>query len=280
MPIALGERAHRRARQSHEIPTHILNDWRLYRRTGGVKARNRLIAHYMRTHVRPIASRVHFGLPKQVDVDDLVQQGYLGLIDAMDRFKIDHGVRFETFSRPRIFGAIQDYLRAIDPVPRLTRTRTKKLQAAHETFCKQHGREPSDDELRPMLDMNDKAFRRTITERRPAAVIAFSSVQGDANGGEDEDPMAGFADMNQAGPFTTVEKRDLQHWVTRGLDRRDRLIITLYYYEHMTMREIGDVLGISESRVSQRRDSIIGCLRSRMLATGAEQEFVFESCHR
>ena len=97
------------------------------RPTKQVPARNRLIAWYMRRQVRPMAVRIHGGLPSRVDVEDLVQQGYLGLVDAMGRFDADRETRFETFSRRRIYGAIQDYLRAIDPVPRLTRMRAKRV---------------------------------------------------------------------------------------------------------------------------------------------------------
>ncbi|MHC5114992.1 MAG: sigma-70 family RNA polymerase sigma factor [Planctomycetota bacterium] len=260
-----------------ETPAHIEEDWRRYKETGSLAARNRLVAHLMRTHVRPIAARIHAGLPSQVDLDDLVQQGYLGLIDAMDRYELDREVRFETFSRRRIYGAIQDYLRAIDPVPRLTRTRYKRLQGIDERFRKEHGRAPTDDELRPLLDLPEDACRRFLCSPRPAAMVPFSSVSTDArpSAGPESDAMDVFEDEQQPGPSVHVAKRDLQRWLVRGFDRRDRLIILLYYYEQMTMLEVGRTLGISESRVSQRLDSILQCLRARLVATGSEHEFGF-----
>ncbi len=281
MPIALEQRAARpnarRRRQPAETPSSITEDWHTYKQTGSVASRNRLVAYYMAGHVRPIAVRVRAGLPQQVDLDDLIQQGYLGLIDAMDRFDIDREIRFEAFSRTRIFGAIQDYLRSIDPVPRLTRSRSKRLQAVLEDFRKRHGREPTDDELRPVLNVTEPAFQRFLADRRPAATVPFSNVHPDGEGAEnpDGDVMASFEDHTEPGPVPIAERNDLRKWLTRGFDHRDRLVIILYYYEHLTMREIGNALGISESRVSQRLESILACLRSRLIDAGAEKEFVF-----
>jgi RNA polymerase sigma factor for flagellar operon FliA len=215
-------------------PPWLLDDWRRYKRTGSLSSRNRLVAFYMASHVRPIATRLHATLPNQVELDDLVQQGYLGLIDAMDRFDIDRCIRFETFSRRRIYGAVQDYLRSIDPVPRLSRTRSKQFQAAHERFQKEHGRPPSDEELRPMLGVEDPAFRRYLTDREPAMVVPFSNVPPAAGDDPDADSMDAFEDRADPGPV-----------------RR--------------MHEVGRTIGISESRVSQRIDSILARLRARLL---------------
>ena len=278
MPIALGERAyHCRAHPHHEPPPAIAEDWRRYRASGCVTARNRLISHYMATHVRPIAANVYAHLPSQVELDDLIQQGYLGLIDAMDRFDIDRDTRFETFSRRRVFGAIQDYLRSIDPVPRLTRIRAKHLQGIREAFQKEHGRPPTEDDLRAVLNVPEPAFRRFLADRSPAATVPFSNVQGDAEAAldADTDAMDSFEDEREPGPLLRAARRDLRRWISRGLDHRDQLIIVLYYYEEMTMREVGQTLGISESRVSQRLESILSCLRSRLVAAGCEHEFVF-----
>ena len=274
MPIALGERAHRVAARAHDTPEPVLEDWSRYKATGSLASRNRLIAYYMRTHVRPVATRIHSGLPHAVELDDLLQQGYLGLIDAMNRYEVDRATRFETFSRQRIFGAIQDYLRSLDAVPRLTRSRSKRFQAARERFRKKHGRPPSSEELRPLVDLPEPVFRRLITDDRPARIVAFSNVQPDESEPDgDGDAMVAFEDRRHGGPARTAERRDFLRWLTRGLDDRDRLILILYYYEHMTMKEIGHTLGCSESRVSQRLDSILQQLRGRLAGLGAEVEF-------
>ncbi len=277
MPIALGKGAFRcRAQDTDDFQSSVTEDWSIYKASGSVASRNRLVSHYMATHVRPIAVRIHATLPSQVDVDDLVQQGYLGLIDAMDRFDINRDIRFETFSRSRIFGAVHDYLRSIDPVPRLTRTRSKQLQAIMESHLKRHGSTPSDDELGGMLNLPEPALRRVLTDRKPAAMVPFSNVhpEGEAGDDLDVDAMDAFEDHSEPGPLRIAQRQDLIRWLTHGFDRRDRLIIILYYYEQLAMREVARALGISESRVSQRLESILCCLRSRLHATGAEQEFI------
>lgn len=276
MPIAAREHAGRGHRAPHmDVPQAINDDWRHYKATGSVASRNRLVNHYMNRHVRPIATRMRASLPQQVDLDDLIQQGYLGLIDAMDRFDLGRDIRFETFSRRRISGAIQDYLRSIDPVPRLTRMRNKRVTAAVEGFHKRHGRGPDEDELRKQLDLPEPDFRRMLADRHTAAVVPFSSVrpEGPSDDDTDSDAMHSFEDHRHPAPSVTVQKRDLQRWLTAGFETRDRLIVVLYYYEAMTMREIGRALGISESRVSQRLETILACLRSRLTAIGAEREF-------
>ena len=277
MPTPLRGRALRRYARRNTTPTDLTPVWLEYKRSGSVLARNRLVTHYMKTHVRPIAVRIHAGLPQQVEVDDLVQQGYLGLVEAMDRYEMGRDTRFETFSRRRIAGAIQDYLRQIDPVPRLTRSRSKKMQAAMERFQRGHGRPPSEEELRGVLDVPTGEFHRYLNDHQPMATVSFCNVRPESDLGEDaeSDGMHSFEDLNQPGPSLDVARRDLRRWITRGFDRRDRLIIILYYYEQMTMREIGSVVGISESRVSQRLESILECLKSRLAAIGAEQEFIF-----
>jgi len=273
--VPSGSSRFRRTRAAQPVPPAILEDWQDYRATGSVNARNRLISHYMSTHVRPLVIRVASSLPHQVDIEDLIQQGYFGLVDAMDRFDLSRDVRFETFSRRRIFGAIHDYLRCIDPVPRLSRARSKKVAAMEEVFRKEHGRLPGTDELQQLLGVTGDEFGRYLADRSPAAMVPFSHVHPDAGSGDDLDPdaMDTFEDTRHHNPLRRLARRDLRRWITKGFDHRDRLIIILYYYEHMTMREIGQVLGASESRVSQRLESILQCLRSRLLGTGAEHEF-------
>ena len=125
--------------------------------------------------------------------------------------------------------------------------------------------------------MPEPAYRRFIADSRPAAMVSFSSVHpDDAEPDEDDgDAMHAFEDRREPGPDLRAQRHDLRRWLSRGFDARDRLIITLYYYEQMTMIEVGRTVGISESRVSQRLESILACLRSRLCTAGAEHEFVF-----
>ena len=249
------------------IDPQLLGHWRRFKEENAADARDHLVTHYMHAHVRPIAIRVHSGLPAQVELDDLMQQGYIGLVDAMHRYDPARNVRFETFSRRRIFGALQDYLREIDSVPRIVRQRARMTAALIERHTKIHGRPPIEEELLGLIQLPEDEARRTLEDANVAATIAFSGVApetGPADGSTEVDAMDSFIDRGSPCPTEHASHEDLKRWVLRGLDRRDRLIVLLYYYEQMTMREVGKTLGICESRVSQRLDSILKRLRARL----------------
>jgi RNA polymerase sigma factor for flagellar operon FliA len=275
MPVALEGRAVRRVATKLKSEEPDIDElWRQYKIEGGEILRTRLIVHYMRTHVRRLAERLHSSLPQQVELDDLIQQGYLGLADAIERFDLQRDVRFETFSARRIFGSMRDYLRALDPMPRLARARAKQLVAAREQHQKQHGSLPSDQELREQLRLSMEQFMRLMVDGEMPSVVSYQAVNPDIDPTDDGDAMESLSDRGIDSPLATVQTEDLKRWVTRGLSRRDHLIIILYYYEQLTMREVGRALGISESRVSQRLESIIARLRARMCYQGAREEFV------
>jgi len=241
------------------MPPGVASAWDAWRARSCPDAFSELVGHYMRRHVRPIAERLRAGLPAHVDVEDLVQQGYLGLIEAMDRFDPAQGVRFETFSSRRVSGAMQDWLRAQDHVPRLMRRRSKLIRQEQDAFRAAHGREPDREELRDRMDVPRAEFDRIVGEDAPPVVITISSV----SGGDDDDPVS-VPDRSPRAPGTGIQRRDLRQWITRDLEPIDRLIVSMYYYESLTMREIGAALGCSESRVSQRLDSILQRLRARV----------------
>lgn len=275
--------------------------WREYKRTGHANLRDRLIIHYMSGHVRIIAQRLRQRLPREVDVDELVNEAYTGLVEAIERFDLDRDVRFETYSSRRVVGAMRDYLRRIDPVPRLLRSRAKVIQSAIETFRKAAGRPPDIDELRSALHemAARRARRRTagsgcaapISHRepesraaaalnRPGIAITVRLNDGamtarrqfaDASDAE-SDAMGGLEDRQLSSPLSTAERDDLRRWVVRGLSRRDQLIVTLYYYEQLKMKEIGRALGCSESRVSQRLEIIRKGLQARLNRTDTASE--------
>jgi RNA polymerase sigma factor for flagellar operon FliA len=254
-----------------DVDVRVAAWWREYLRTRGGPERDRLAVHYMETLVRRLAERLHSAIPGHIDLEDLMQQGYLGLIDAIGRFDPDRSIRFETFASQRIFGAMRDYLRQIDPLPRLVRARTRRLEAISEDHFKRHGRPPSDETLRDRLQVPARKLRQLLVAKggNPRSAAQPRSG-GAAPAGE---AIEALPDRSQPSPLTDAEKRDLKRWVTRGFTRRDHLIIVLYYFEQMTMREVGDALGISESRVSQRLDTIVKCLRARLAFRGAALEF-------
>jgi len=243
--------------------------------------RDWLIIHYMSGHVQRIAQRLHKHLPPLVELEDLINESYDALVCLIEGFDLAQNNRFETYSSTRLKGAMLDYLRAIDPAPRLVRYRAKKVQAAVDQFLKIHGRAPSYEELRRHMAMSERVFAKFWRDARPALMINFNSAGSgswggggamDASTADDLEGMDGLQDRHTPVPLSGPEREDLRQWITRGFARRDRLILVLYYYEQMTMRDIGDTLGCSESRVSQRLDTILKVLRARLDQARARRE--------
>ncbi len=246
------------ARGAIPPPTALAESWHVWRSRACPHAEAELVCHYMKHHVRPIAERMRASLPGHVEIDDLLQQGYLGLKDAMGRYDAAQGVKFETFSSRRIMGAMKDWLRSLDHVPRLMRRRARIVQQQTDRFQARHGRVPDHDELRAGLEVSDAEFGRIVEEEPPPVVVTISTASGD-----DDDAMTVPA-RHAPSPGRASQRRDLRQWITRDLDTVDRMIVSLYYYESLTMREIGIAIGCSESRVSQRLDSILHRLRARL----------------
>jgi len=255
-------RAQRTAHEDHEW---VQETWKKYKKEPQLELRERLIVFYMKEHVRRIAERVRASLPSHVDVDDLMQQGFLGLIESIERFELDRGFKFETFSSLRIRGSMRDWLRAQDHLPRLMRTRSRQIAEGMERFRVRHGREPDMAELQDVLGLEKDAFEQCFADRSAPMVVTLGGLNNGNNGGDDDDGGAIDALRNHVDetPLQKIQRKDIQRWVTRDLDSRDRMIVLLYYYEAMTMREIGKAVGCSESRVSQRLDSILQRLRAR-----------------
>jgi RNA polymerase sigma factor for flagellar operon FliA len=247
--------------------------WEAYHRARGAEARQRLLDHYMPALVRRIAQHLHARLPRQVDVDDLVQEGYFALLDTIERFDPLRHVRFDTFASQRIAGAMRDYLRRIDPVPRMARQRQRERAASRDAFFKRHGRPPAEGEL---ADPPSPARPGKPRVRIGRTVLMATS---EPTGGGAPHTLAGDQSLMldlphglHGSPLSLAEREDLRRWVTAGFARTDRLIIILYYYEHLTMKEIGRAIGCSESRVSQRLEVILASLRSRLERLGRTSE--------
>ncbi len=266
------------SRDDPSTASAIAAAWRAYKATGESAARDLLIIHYMSGHVRRIAHRMSAQLPKQIDPDDLVQHVYHGLVRLIDRFDPERDVQFETFSSRRLVGAMRDYLRDLDTSGRQSRQRAKRLQEIEGRFIARNGRRPDNDELQCLLGVEDAdEFRKYIDDARTPMTVSFASGRnnrgrgggGGMDGADDADGFGSFRDLRLPPPLMRLEREDLRRWLTEGLARRDRLIVILYYYEQMTMKEIGQTLGCSESRVSQRLDSILECLRARLNRAGA-----------
>jgi len=243
--------------------SNIAQVWIEFHKTHDDSSRNLLMEHY-RYLVKYIAERLHSKLPDKIEVDDLISAGIFGLMDAIDAFDPLRGVKFETYCSPRIKGSILDELRSMDWVPRLVRSRASQLTKTTRSLETHLGRKPTEKETAEKLDMDMDEFGRLQRDANAITLVSLNTQYGDADGEKDVREIDVIKDKKSLDPLTEAQKRDLKNLLTKGLTRAERLIIVLYYYEEMTMKEIGATLDLSESRVSQMHSSIIARLKALM----------------
>ena len=227
-------------------------------------ARDRIIVHYSPL-VKFVAGRVGAGLPNSVDSGDLVSAGVFGLIDAVEKFDPARGVKFETYAVPRIRGAIIDGLRQLDWVPRSVRSRAREVETAYTELEARHGRAPTDDELAAHLHLDHAELEKWLASIASTTVGPLDRALA---AGADPRPITGDMPDSPAAQVEEDEVRRLVRAEVRRLPERERMVMSLYYDEGLTLAEIGSVLGVTESRVSQIHTKAVLQLRSRMAATG------------
>jgi len=237
--------------------------WGQFHKTREDRFRNLLLEHY-RNLVRYCAERLHSKLPDKVELDDLISAGNFGLMDAIDAFDPTRGVKFETYCSPRIRGSILDELRSMDWVPRLVRARAHQLSKATHSLETNLGRKPTEQEIAEELDMDMEEFNRLQRDASAASQVSLNTKYNDGDSEKDIREIDIIKDERSENPVIEAQKRDLKSLLTKGLTRAERLIVVLYYYEEMTMKEIGATLDLSESRVSQMHSSIIARLKAQM----------------
>ena len=218
--------------------------------------RNALIERYMPL-VRNRAERIWARLPEGVELDDLISVGTFGLMDAISAFDISRGVKFETFCMQRIQGAMLDELRYMDWVPRMIRSKASRLNEAYKTLEFELGRKPCDLEVAEYLSIDVAELPQMLAETHCVNMTSIDKKWGETDGFKDIREIDILADQRGEDPTERLEKVDLIRGFTRGLTKSERLIIILYYYEEMTMKEIGMTLDLSESRVSQMHSAIV-----------------------
>jgi RNA polymerase sigma factor for flagellar operon FliA len=225
--------------------------------------RNKLIEKYLPL-VRYNAERVWAKLPEGVDLNDLMSAGVFGLMDAIEAFDLERGVKFETYCVPRIRGAMLDELRTMDWVPRLVRSKASKLEAARKQAEAEFGRPPSDTELAERMKVTLDEFDKMKSEASAVNLISLNKKWYETDSYKDVREVDILEDSKGEDPTRGIQRRDLMRLVTKGLNRNERLIVILYYYEELTMKEIGNTLGLSESRVSQMHSSIVSRLKDQL----------------
>ena len=240
--------------------------WHAFKSSGDVDARERLILQYAPL-VKYVASRVATGLPASVDQADLVSYGMFGLIDALQKFEPVRGNKFETYAIPRIRGAIIDELRAMDWVPRSVRFKQREIEKALADLESMLKRQPTEKELAERLGMSMHELHEVVTQISFVSVLALDeTVSVGADRGEKVSLVDTLADKG-FDPSTGVESQETRGLLAAAineLSEREKIVVTLYYFEGLTLAEIGDILGVTESRVCQIHTKAVGVLRGQM----------------
>ena len=242
--------------------------WHRYKHDGDDSARERLVVAYSPL-VKFIAGRMASGLPAHVEESDLVSYGLLGLIGAIERYDLEREIKFETFAVARVKGAIIDELRSLDWVPRSVRAKARDVERAHAALEGKLGRAPTDEEMAERLEMTTEEFNASLLDIANSSVLALDDLwtfaDPDGGGGQISvlDTIRDPGAVDPEAEADTAELKDRLADAIESLPDRERLVVALYYYENLTLREIGEVLGVTESRISQLHTKAVLALRSR-----------------
>lgn len=248
-------------RTAKKMKPELLQLWHRYNKERTRPLRNLLMEEYLPI-VKYNAERIGAKLPDEVDRDDLISAGIFGLMDAINAFDMERGVKFETYCAPRIRGAILDELRSMDWVPRLVRSRAHKLEQVHRELERTLGRTPTEAEAAEKLSLARPQYDKLLRDATAVAQVSLSRKYGETDSSKDVCEIDIIEDKRGRNPVRDIQKKDVKNLITRGLSRAERLILILYYYEEMTMKEIGATLDLSESRVSQMHSAILTRLKS------------------
>jgi len=241
--------------------------WRRYKDQGDDSARERLVVAYS-PMVKFVAGRLGAGLPSHVEDADLISYGLVGLIGAIERFEPERGIKFETFAMTRIRGAIIDELRSLDWVPRSVRSRAREIEQVQAKLEHELQRAPSEAELAAKLNMTEEELQSALLEIANSSVYALDELWTVSDSSGDQVSLLDtIADEGAADPQEALASTEVKDRLTEaigGLPEREQLVVALYYYENLTLREIGEVLGVTESRVSQLHTKAVMRLKSHL----------------
>ena len=241
--------------------------WQEFQKSRDQAVRDRLILTYAPL-VKYVAGRLGSGLPAHVDEGDLVSYGLLGLIGAIERYDPDRDVKFETYAIARIKGAIIDELRAMDWVPRSVRSRAREIERGIVELEHRLHRPPTDEEIAAHLGITDTEFQDSLTQISRSSVAALDELWTiSSSGGDTVSLIDTLQDPNADDPSTEMTRTEVREALAGAIGRlpdREKTVITLYYYDELTLREIGEVLGVTESRVSQLHTKAILRLKAKL----------------
>ena len=241
--------------------------WAEYKSTASRDARDRLIVHYSPL-VKYVAGRVSVGLPQNIEQADLVSYGIFGLIDAIEKFDIDRQIKFETYAIARIKGAIIDELRSIDWVPRSVRAKARSVERAYARLENKLLRTPTDAEVAAEMGISEAELQSMFNQISFVGVVALDEMLSSGGGDRGESTTLGDTIPDKGdGPVALYEGEEMKQILAGAINRlaeREKIVLTLYYYEGLTLAQIGEVLGVTESRVCQIHTKAVLQLRSRL----------------
>jgi RNA polymerase sigma factor FliA len=249
------------------LPDDVSRAWAEYKADGSTEARDRLILNYSPL-VKYVAGRVAVGLPANIEQADLMSYGIFGLIDAIDKYELSRGIKFETYAISRIRGAIIDELRAIDWVPRSVRFKAREVEKAYTSLENKLKRPPSDAEIAQEMGVTQEELNNIYTQLSTVSLVALDelmTVEGDR--GDRLSLVETLEDTRTTSPTDAFESEEMKGILTEAINRlpeREKIVVTLYYYEGLTLAQIGRVLGVTESRVCQMHTKAVLALRGRI----------------
>jgi RNA polymerase sigma factor for flagellar operon FliA len=241
--------------------------WKRYKTSGDERARERLVVAYSPL-VKYVAGRMGSNLPAHVDEADLISYGLTGLISAIERFDLSRAIKFETYAITRIRGSIIDELRTLDWVPRSVRARAREIERANQKLEARLQRAPTDEEMASELGISVSDFNESLVQISTSTLVALDELWNTSdNDGDHVSLLDTIADRRAPDPEQIVDQGEVRDRIAdaiAALPEREKLVIALYYYENLTLREVGEVLGVTESRVSQLHTKAVLRLRSKL----------------
>src|SRR5680860_7062 len=262
-----------RATRGHDTPEAesgadpVLQAWNEYKDTGDSSARDALILHYSPL-VKYVAGRVAVGLPANVEQADLISYGIFGLIDAIEKYELTRGIKFETYAISRIRGAIIDELRAIDWVPRSVRFKAREVEKAYVALENTLKRPPSDAEIAGEMGITLDDLTNIYTQLSTVSLVALDEMMSvDSERGDKLSLVETLEDTRATSPLESVESEEMKQILAESINKlpeREKIVITLYYYEGLTLAQIGQVLGVTESRICQMHTKAVLQLRNKL----------------
>ena len=239
-------------------------EWRRYRKSETEEMRQMLLNKFLPL-VRNVASRMAMGFPRSVELPDLINTGVIGLIEAFRNFDPDRGVKFETYAVPRIRGAILDELRALDWVPRSTRAKSREIERSYNVLENKYGRPPEKTELAKHMKITMEELHLSLDDVSGTNILSLDDIIFREDDNRQVSRIETIVDTSKINILGELEKDELRAFLSIAMEKltaQENLVIALYYYEELTLKEIGEVMSISESRVSQIHTRAVSKLRT------------------